>query len=32
MEEEKEMIIWLTYHDDALIEQYNLEENDTISL
>lgn len=29
---EKEMTVWLTYHDDAQIEQYNLKEDDTIRL
>lgn len=29
---EKEMTVWLTYHDDAQIEQYNLKEDDIIRL
>ncbi|MDE5740731.1 MAG: DUF4422 domain-containing protein [Bacteroidaceae bacterium] len=29
---EKEMTMWLTYHDDAQIEQYNLKEDDTVRL
>ena len=29
---EKEMTVWLTYHDDAQIEQYNLKEDETIRL
>jgi len=29
---EKEMTVWLTYHDDAQIEQYDLKEDDTIRL
>jgi len=32
MEEEKDLTIWLTYHDDAQIEQYDLKEDDTIRL
>lgn len=32
MKEEKDLTIWLTYHDDAQIEQYDLKEDDTIRL
>ena len=32
MKEEKDLAIWLTYHDDAQIEQYDLKEDDTIRL
>lgn len=32
MEVEKDITIWLTYHDDAHIEQYDLKEDDTIRL
>lgn len=32
MEAEKEITVWLTYHEDTQIEQYNLKEDDTICL
>lgn len=32
MKHMKYLIIWMTYHDDRLLTEYNLKETDTISL